>query len=85
VVLILSSLAFQLAAQAAPRWDIQYQYRKVDSALSINDFLFTSATRGIVCGYTSDKRGGDKPVVLLTNDGGAHWTETPVKETGLSM
>jgi hypothetical protein len=83
--LALQALALQENVQAAPHWDIQYQYRKIDSALAINDFLFTSETRGIVCGYTTDKSGKDRPIVLLTNDAGAHWTETPVKETGISL
>jgi hypothetical protein len=72
-------------AIAAPRWDIQYQYRQMDSTLAINDVLFTSAARGIVCGYTTDRKGKENPLVLLTNDGGEHWTETPVKEAGISM
>jgi hypothetical protein len=74
-----------LAARAEQHWDIQYSYRQVDSALSINDFLFTSETRGILCGVKTDKRGKESPLVILTNDGGQHWTETPVKEAGLSM
>jgi hypothetical protein len=70
---------------AAPHWDIQYNYRQVDSTLSINDFLFTSQTRGIVCGFTTDRHGKDSPLVMTTNDGGQHWASTPVKETGLAM
>jgi hypothetical protein len=86
VVTAISACFFSLStATAAPHWDIQYRYRQVDSALSINDILFTSETRGIVCGYTTDRNGKEKPLVLLTNDGGAHWTETPVKEAGLSL
>lgn len=72
-------------ALSAAHWDIQYRYRQVDSALSINDIQFTSATRGVVCGYTTDRRGKENPLVLLTNDGGEHWTEAPVKEIGLSL
>ena len=74
-----------LAANAEPHWDIQYSYRQIDSTLAINDFLFTSPTRGIVCGVKTDRHGKESPLVLLTNDGGQHWTETPVKEAGLSM
>jgi hypothetical protein len=70
---------------AEQHWDVQYSYRQIDSTLTINDFLFTSETRGIVCGFTTDRKGKENPLVLLTNDGGAHWTETPVKETGLSI
>jgi hypothetical protein len=74
-----------LAWGAEPHWDIQYSYRQVDSVLSINDFLFTSETRGVVCGFTTDRHGKDTPLVLTTKDGGQHWTDVPVKEAGLAM
>lgn len=68
-----------------PHWDIQYQYRQIDSALTINDLKFPSATRGIACGFTTDRHEKDRPIVLVTSDGGQRWSETPVKETGLAM
>lgn len=84
--LLALNVVLNVAALAAePHWDMQYNYRQVDSALSINDFLFTSETRGIVCGFTTDRRGKVTPLVLTTRDGGAHWAETPVKEAGLAM
>jgi hypothetical protein len=83
---IIAAVAMSAGVLAAePHWDVQYSYRQVDSTLSINDFAFTSETRGIVCGYTTDRKGKENALVLLTNDGGAHWTETPVKEIGLSI
>jgi hypothetical protein len=72
-------------AAAEPHWDIQYRYRQIDSSLTINDLAFPSAKRGIACGFTTDRKDKDHPIVLLTNDGGATWAETPVKETGLAM
>ena len=83
IILLLAASAF--AAAAEPHWDIQYSYRQVDSTLSINDFLFTSETRGVLCGFTTDRRGKENPLVMVTTDGGRHWSETPVKEAGLSM
>lgn len=74
-----------LKAEAAQHWDIQYNYRQLDSTLSISDFLFTSPTRGIACGFTTDRHGKDSPLVLTTNDGGAHWDSTPLKEAGIAM
>jgi hypothetical protein len=74
-----------LAPAADQHWDIQYYYRQIDSALSITDFTFTSLTRGIACGFTTDRNGKQRPLVLVTSDGGQRWTETPVKETGLSL
>lgn len=82
------SLFFAVAlcsAVAEPHWDIQYRYRQIDSTLTITDFAFPSATRGVACGYTTDRKEKDHPLVLLTSDAGVHWTETPVKETGTSM
>jgi hypothetical protein len=74
-----------LTVAADPHWDIQYNYHQVDSALSINDFLFTSATKGIVCGFTTDRHGKENPLVLVTKDVGKTWAELPVKEAGLSL
>jgi hypothetical protein len=72
-------------AAAAQRWNIQYQYRQVDSTLTIGDLAFPSASRGIACGSTVDRHGNEHPVTLVTSDGGAHWAETPGKETCVSM
>jgi hypothetical protein len=82
---VTSLLLATLGLAAAEHWDIQYRYRKLDSTLTINDLAFPSEKRGIACGYTTDRNEKDKPVVLITSDAGAHWAETPVKETGLAM
>jgi len=73
------------SASADQRWDIQYRYRQLDSTLTINDLAFPGEKRGIACGYTTDRKEKDHPVVLVTSDGGQTWAETPVKETGLSL
>jgi hypothetical protein len=72
-------------AFAEPHWDIQYRYRQVDSVLTINDIAFPSATRGIVCGFTTDRRDNEHPMVLITSDGGKNWVETVPRETGLAL
>jgi len=74
-----------VAPGANQHWDLQYHYQQMDSSLTINDLSFRSATRGIACGFTTDRHDRERPLVLLTSDGGRHWTETPVKEVGLSM
>jgi hypothetical protein len=78
-------LGAALTLTAAPHWDFQYRYLQADSSFSINDIVFPTAERGIVCGFTQDRHGKEKPVVLLTRDGGQHWNEAPVKETGLAL
>jgi hypothetical protein len=74
-----------LALPAAQHWDIQYRYRQLDSTLTINDIAFPGAKRGIVAGFTTDRKQKDKPLVMVTSDAGVTWTEYPVKETGLSL
>ena len=80
---ILALFSAQLIA--APHWDIQYRYRQLDSTLTINDIVFPSAKRGVVAGFITDRKQKDKPIVMVTIDGGANWTEYPVKETALSL
>jgi hypothetical protein len=72
-------------ALGALRWDIQYRYRQVDSALAINDIAFTSATRGAICGYVTDRNGKEKPIVMVTSDSGEHWDDIQVKEIGIAF
>jgi hypothetical protein len=74
-----------MAFGADPHWDLQYHYQQINSALTINAMVFPSATRGIVAGFITDRRDNDRPVVLLTSDAGQHWTETTVKEAGVSL
>ncbi|MDP9171732.1 MAG: hypothetical protein M3N54_14035, partial [Acidobacteriota bacterium] len=35
--------------------------------------------------FTTDPKDKDRPLVLVTSDAGANWTEIPVKEAGLSL
>jgi len=59
-----------VTAMAAEHWDVQFRYRQLDSTLTINDLVFPSAKRGIACGFVTDRKEKDKPVVLVTSDGG---------------
>lgn len=78
-------LAIALPAAAEEHWDIQYRYRQADSTLTINDLTFPDARRGVACGYTTDRKEKDHPLVLFTIDGGVTWNESPVKEACLSL
>ena len=83
--MVSASFVFGAVDEADGRWEVQYRYRQVDSSLTINDIAFPSATRGIACGFTTDRHDKERPLVLVTDDGGEHWTETPIKETGESL
>jgi hypothetical protein len=77
-------LAVCMSVQAADRWDQQYSFQQYQSSLVISDIKFSSAKRGVAAGYIlrNDK---PSPTVLITSDGGAHWTLVPVKEEPYSL
>jgi hypothetical protein len=70
---------------AEPHWDLQYHYQQINSALTINALAFPSAMRGVLSGFITDRHDDARPVVMVTSDGGEHWSETSVKESGLSL
>ena len=76
---------FTAAASADEHWEMQYHYHQADSTLTLNDLTFPDETHGIGCGYTTDRKEKDHPLVILTSDGGTNWTESPVKEACLSL
>jgi hypothetical protein len=85
VLMAASAVYFATPAAAEEHWVIQYQYRQVDSTLTLNDLAFPDRTHGIACGYTTDRGGDNDPLVLVTNDAGNTWSEVEVKDPCLSM
>jgi len=85
VVPVIALAVFCFSASADEHWDIQYHYHQADSTLTINDLSFPDETHGVACGFTTDRKDKDHPIVLLTSDGGETWNETAVKETCLSL
>ncbi len=82
----LALLAFLCsAARSEEKWNIQYFYDENKSSLTITDLKFPSERRGIASGYIKEKEDRVRPIVLITSDGGAHWTLNPVKEVGISL
>jgi hypothetical protein len=78
-------LAAALCGSAhAQRWRMQYFYDQNDSTLTLLDLKFSSAKHGVASGYLT-RKDNDKPVVLITEDGGANWSLLPVKEAGVSL
>lgn len=69
------------------RWNIQYFYDKAGETLVIEDLAFPSAERGIAVGSIVDDLAPKKPkyTALLTSDGGAHWTLSPIKDAPRSL
>lgn len=77
--LILPSLS------AAPRWKIQFFYDHAGSNFAIEDLRCPSARHCVAAGSIDDKRGHDQGAVVVTGDGGLHWSQYEVKERPLSL
>jgi len=81
--------AVELLLAAAPpykeRWVPKYFYDEDGSSLVITDLQFPTVKRGIASGFIAKPKDKDKPVILVTSDGGEHWTVMPVKEVPRSL
>lgn len=82
---LLLLLTCVVSALAEPHWEVQYRYRNIETTLTINDFVFPSAKRGIACGFTTDRNEKDRPLVLASADAGVTWAEVSVKEACISL
>ncbi len=77
--LILSPLS------AAPRWSIQFLYDHADSNFAIEDLECPTVQHCVAAGSIDDKKGRDEGAVVVTGDGGLHWTQYAVKERPVSL
>ena len=68
----------------AERWQVQYFYDQNKSSLTIADLHFVSAVRGVAVGIIHEGS-RQRPVAVVTSDGGAHWQLVPLKEEPLSL
>jgi photosystem II stability/assembly factor-like uncharacterized protein len=76
-------LAFSTAAFAS-RWEIVYFHDQDKSSMSFTDIEFPSAARGVATGVLREGT-KQKPIVLVTSDGGANWSVVETKEPGISL
>jgi Photosynthesis system II assembly factor YCF48 len=77
--LILSPLS------AEPRWNIQFFYDRADSNFAIEDLQCPTTLHCVAAGLIDDKNGHEKGAVVITSDGGLHWSQYEVKERPLSL
>ncbi len=80
----LAALVAWVTPLAAERWQVQYFYDKNKSSLAIGDISFASPVRGVAVGSIHEGS-RQRPVALVTSDGGAHWQLVPLKEDPLSL
>jgi photosystem II stability/assembly factor-like uncharacterized protein len=75
---------FGQASRPAQKWRVQYFYDQDKSFLNIVDLQFPSATRGVAVGSIVEGR-GQKPVAVVTSDGGAHWQTVNLEDPPVSL
>ncbi len=63
---------------------MQYLYDEAKSSLAIIDLQFPTPLRGIAVGLTRDGR-REKPIAILTSDGGEHWETAPLPDDPVSL
>jgi Photosynthesis system II assembly factor YCF48 len=70
---------------AAPRWNIQFLYDRADSNFAIEDLQCPTEQHCVAGGLIDDKRGRAQGAVVVTSDGGLHWSQYEVKEQPVSL
>jgi len=80
----LAALVAWVTPLGAERWQVQYFYDKNKSSLAIGDISFASPVRGVAVGSIHEGS-RQRPVALVTSDGGAHWQLVPLQEAPLSL
>jgi hypothetical protein len=70
---------------AADRWKIQYFYDQPGANFNIRDMDCPSAKRCVAAGTITDRKDHQQGAVVVSSDGGAHWSQYEVKEQPISM
>jgi Photosynthesis system II assembly factor YCF48 len=83
---LIASLAGSLATlHADDRWKIQYFYDQPGANFNIRDMDCPSARRCVAAGTITDRKDRQQGAVVVSSDGGAHWSLYEVKEQPISM
>ncbi|MBS1857995.1 MAG: hypothetical protein JST11_21680 [Acidobacteria bacterium] len=72
------------AVAAGQQWQMQYFYDQAKSVLLIGDMAILSPKRGIAVGVIREGT-HQKPVAVVTSDGGATWARQPLQEVPVSL
>jgi len=70
---------------AAQRWKIQFLYDHADSNFAIEDLECPTVQHCVAAGLIDDKRGHEQGAVVVTSDGGLHWSQYEVRERPVSL
>jgi len=85
LALALALLASPASLRAAGRWKIQYLYDQAGFNFDIRDIACPSAQRCVAAGVITDQNDRRRGAVVVTSDGGRHWSQFEVKEQPLSL
>ena len=85
IALTLGLLSSLPALHAAARWKIQYFYDQPGANFNIRDMECPNARRCVAAGIITDRKDRQQGAVVVTSDGGAHWSQHEVKEQPLSL
>jgi photosystem II stability/assembly factor-like uncharacterized protein len=85
LAIALGLIASFTTLRAEPHWKIQYLYDQPGSNFDIRDMECPSARRCIAAGVITDKKEHQRGTVVVTSDGGLHWSEYETKEQPLSL
>src|SRR5215472_8360119 len=77
-------LLLWLVPVAAEQWQVRCFYDERNSTLTITDFYFPFARRGIAVGIIDNGK-KPRPVSVISTDAGAHWQVRPLSEPPLSL
>src|SRR6266498_5944565 len=83
-ILTLVLLAACVQAASAEKWKIQFFHDKDKSVLNIVDLQFPSAARGMAIGSVHEGN-REKPVAVVTSDGGTNWLTIDLREEPVSL
>ncbi len=70
---------------AAERWKIQYFYDQPGSNFDIRDMACPSVQRCVAAGVITDKNDRQRGAVVVSSDGGQHWSQYEVREQPVSL
>jgi hypothetical protein len=76
-------ILFSLSAE--PRWKIQFFYDRADSNFDIEDIECPTIQHCVAGGVIDDKKGHQRGAVVVTSDGGQHWSQFELKEQPVSL
>jgi hypothetical protein len=84
LVRALCVLGILAGPSSGQRWQLQYFHDERESSLTLTDLQFASPSRGIAVGVLDDSK-RQRPVALVTSDGGAKWDTVQLKENPVAL